>query len=365
MTTRRRVVVAPDKFKGSLSADQVAAVVARVLERHDPSVDVVRHPLADGGEGTVDLALASGYAPVTVEVTGPLGDPVRATFALSDGVAVLEAAAANGLALLPAGPDEHTAEHATTYGVGQLVAAALDHGATRVVVGVGGSATTDGGAGAVAALGLGPDAAAGPHPRLGEADLVVACDVDNPLTGPQGAAAVYALQKGAGTALVARLDERLARWADTVAHATGEDRRAEPGAGAAGGLAFGLLALAGARLVPGADLLLDLTGFDDVVRGADLVVVGEGSLDEQSLRGKGPVAAARRAAALGVPVVAVVGRSLLTPEQEREAGLSAVHALVDLAPDEQSAVHDAERLLERAAARLAADLHAYPSTRRE
>jgi glycerate 2-kinase len=365
MTAPFRVVVAPDKFKGSLRADEVAEALTEVLASR-PGVEVVQHPVADGGEGTVDVALASGFRPVTVTVTGPLGHPVEATFALRDDMAVLEMAAAAGLALLPGAPDPGTAWDATTYGVGELVLAAVDHGARRVVVGVGGSATTDGGAGAVEALGI-DVAALGRHPphpsarrtglddRLVEVDLVVACDVDNPLLGPSGAASVYGSQKGADEQCAAALESRLAGWADAVAGATGTDERDLPGAGAAGGLAFGLVALAGARLVPGAALLLELTGFDDVVASADLVVVGEGSLDGQSLRGKGPIGVARAATARGAAVVAVCGRNTLTTLETERAGLRAVYALTDVESDPAVCMRDARRLLRDVAGRIAGD----------
>lgn len=300
----------PDKFKGCLRADEVAHTIMRVLERSGSAVDVVHHPVADGGEGTVDVALAAGFSPVSVQVAGPLGAPVGATFAMRDGVAVLEMASAAGLALLPGAPDRGTAREATTCGVGQLVLAALDRGAVQVVVGAGGSATTDEGAGAVEALGVDVSALgwtparsgvvpAGLDPRLDAVDLVLACDVDNPLLGPEGAAVVYAPQKGADPELVAELESRLGQWADAVVRHTGKDHRDEPGVGAAGGLAFGLVALAGARVVSGADLLLELTGFAEVAATADLIVVGEGCLDSQSLRGKGPIGIARAAASLG------------------------------------------------------------------
>jgi glycerate kinase len=343
----RKVVVAPDKFKGSLSAEQVAETVTGALRAH-PGLEVRTHPVADGGEGTVEVALGAGFEPVEVTVTGPLGEPVRATFAVRGDVAVLESAAAAGLALLPGPPDESTAWRATTYGVGELVLAAVAHGARRVVLGLGGSATTDGGAGAVAALTGEPRALEG-------VDLVLACDVDNPLLGPEGAAAVYAPQKGAGPGTVAELEARLRRWADEAEARGGTSARDVPGAGAAGGLAFGLLALAGGRIRPGAELLLGLTGFADAVAGADLLVVGEGSLDGQSLRGKGPVALARSVAATGTRVVAVVGRCLLDADQQRDAGLDAVYALGDLEPDPEVCMRDARRLLTVATEALARD----------
>jgi glycerate kinase len=300
---------------------------------------------------------------------------VTARYALRGDTAVLETASAAGLGLLaPSGPTPDTALQASTAGVGRLVVDALDAGAGRLVVGVGGSATTDGGAGALAALGarvldgdgrdVGPGGAglaraarldtAGLDPRPAGAELLVACDVDNPLTGPAGAAAVYGPQKGATPAEVARLDAALGRWADVVAEATGRDLRDLPGAGAAGGLAFGLAAVLGARLTPGVRLLSDLTGVTGAVRDAALVVVGEGSLDPQSLRGKGPVGLAAIARAAGTPVVAVAGRTLLSAAEAAAAGFAAVHALTDLEPDEARCRTDAAALLERVGERIGA-----------
>ncbi|MGY1743345.1 MULTISPECIES: glycerate kinase [unclassified Blastococcus] len=375
MAARPRVLVAPDSFKGSLTAAEAAAALARGLRRGAPDADVVEHPVADGGEGTVDLVLRHGFAPVPARVAGPLGSPVEAAFAVRGDTAVVEAAAAAGLGRLPGPPDDATARTATTAGVGQLLAAALDAGARRVVLGVGGSATTDGGAGAVAALGarlrtgggtpVGPGGAGlldldrlepgGLDPRLGDAELLVACDVDNPLTGPAGAAAVYGPQKGAGPDTVALLERALTRCADVAAAATGRDLRDLPGAGAAGGLAFGAAALLGARIVPGIGFLLELTGFPAAVRGADLVVVGEGRLDAQSLRGKGPLGVAAAAGAAGAAVVAVAGRCDLTEAQARDAGLAGVYRLADLEPDPARSMRRAAELLEDVGERIATD----------
>ncbi|MGY1641867.1 glycerate kinase [Geodermatophilus sp. SYSU D00703] len=372
-----RIVLAPDKFKGSLTAPEVAAALTRGLRRSLPDAEVVEQPIADGGEGTVEMVLSAGFTARTCVVPGPLGDPVTARYALRGDTAVVEMSAAAGLALLPPpGPTEQTALAATTLGAGRLVADALGAGARRIVIGVGGSATTDGGAGALVGLGARvltaegddvppggaglADAArldiAGLDPRLAGAEVVVACDVDNPLTGPAGAAAVYGPQKGATPAAVARLDAALARWADVVAAATGGDLRDRPGAGAAGGIAFGLSSVLGARLTPGVGLLMELTGFADVVRDAALVVVGEGSLDAQSLRGKGPIGLAALARAAGTPVVAVAGRSLISPDEARAAGLGAVHALTDLEPDPARCMTDAAALLETVGGRIGEEL---------
>ena len=369
-------MVAPDKFKGSLTAAQVAATVAAALRALAPEAVVVEHPVADGGEGTVDLALRTGFAPVVREVPGPLGEPVSAVYAMLGDTAVIEMASAAGLSLLPSGADDETAARGSTYGVGVLVTDALDRGARRIVLGVGGSATTDGGAGAAVALGARLRARSGEpvgaggiglldvasvdltglDPRLRQTEIVIACDVDNPLTGETGAAAVYGPQKGASSITVAALAAALESWADVVAAEVGYDRRDIPGAGAAGGIGFAAMALFGARLVPGIELLLELTGFRDVVRDADLVVVGEGSLDEQSLRGKGPVGVASLARRSARPaVVAVVGRGTLTRDQVAAAGLDAVYALTDLEPREETCIREARRLLEAASAQIASD----------
>jgi glycerate kinase len=370
------IVVAPDKFKGSLTAAEATAALARGLRRRLPGARVVEHPIADGGEGSLDMVLAHGFRPVRCEVHGPTGEPVEATYALDGEDALVEMAAAAGLGRLPGGvPDDRTARTASTYGVGELIRDALDRGARRIVLAVGGSATTDGGAGMAAALGARFVTSSGPAApqggagllaverleldgldgRLADTSVVVACDVDNPLTGPSGAAAVYGPQKGATAQTVALLDRALDHWADLVAAATGRDLRRLPGAGAAGGLGFGAAALLGAEVRSGVDMLLDLSGFARAVAGADLVIVGEGSLDEQSLRGKGPVGVAAAAGRAGARVVAVAGRSTVTPADARAVGIDAVHALSELEPDAERSMRHAADLLETTAERIAAD----------
>ena len=370
------IVVAPDKFKGSLTAAEAAAALGRGLRRRLPGARIVEHPIADGGEGSLDMVLAHGFRPVRCEVRGPTGEPVTATYALDGEDALVEMAAAAGLGRLPGGvPDDRTARTASTYGVGELIRSALDRGARRIVLAVGGSATTDGGAGMAAALGARFTTSSGPavpqggagllaverldldglDGRLAEASVVVACDVDNPLTGPSGAAAVYGPQKGATATTVALLDRALEHWADLVAAATGRDLRNLPGAGAAGGLGFGAAALLGAQVRSGVDTLLDLSGFARAVDGADLVIVGEGSLDEQSLHGKGPVGVAAAAARAGARVVAVAGRSTLTPAQVGHLDIAVVHTLSELEPDAELSMRHAADLLETTAERIAAD----------
>ena len=343
------VVIAPDKFKGSLTAAQAAGHIAAGILRVVPGADIRTLPVADGGEGTVLAALAAGYRRVVLTVSGPTGEPVEAAIALHEDTAVIEAAQASGLTLLPGGvPAPLTAG---SYGTGQLIARALELGCTRIVLGLGGVACTDGGAGLAQALGAnlqdadGADLAPGGaalrrlhHLDLGPVagslsgvEVVIASDVDNPLLGERGAPAVYGPQKGASPVDVAELDAALAHWADAVAKATGTELREAPGAGAAGGLGFGAMALLGARMRPGIELLLDLLGFDQAVRGAGLVVTGEGCLDVQTLHGKAPAGVAAAAAGAGVPVVAVAGRLELDGPAWRGAGFAAAYELSALA----------------------------------
>ncbi len=368
-----RVLLAPDKFKGTLTAEQVAAHVAAGLRSVLPGIEVLVVPVADGGDGTLAAAVSAGFTQVELTATGPTGEPVQAAYGIRGTEAVVELAEVSGLAQLPDG--QLAALTATSRGTGELIAGALDAGARRVVVGIGGSACTDGGAGLLEALGARVLTAAGEpvspggagladaasldlsglHPALTEADIVVACDVDNPLTGPQGAAAVYGPQKGASPQDVSSLDAALAHFADVVAEATGQDRRDEPGAGAAGGVGFGLVSLAGARMQPGAELVFELTGLADAMADVDLVVTGEGSLDEQTLNGKAPAAVAALARQLGVRVVAVAGRVLLSAAQAEAAGITTSYALLDVASSAEEAMTTPGPLLEQIGAQIAVD----------
>jgi glycerate 2-kinase len=368
-----RIVVAPDKFKGSLPAAGVAAAVAAGLRSAAGDAEIVMLPVADGGDGTVDAAVAAGFERVPVTAAGPLGDPVRASYARRGEVAVVEMAGVCGLARLPDGrPAPLTA---SSFGVGEVLRVAVEAGARQVVLGVGGSASTDGGAGLLQALGARVLDVHGDPVRPGGAGLdevaaldltaldpawrdvavVLAADVDNPLTGPEGAAAVYGPQKGASPDEVARLDAGLRRWADAVAAAVGQDRSHVPGAGAAGGVGFAALAVLGARMRPGIDVVLELTGLESLLAGADLVITGEGSLDAQSLAGKAPVGVARAAARHGVRVVAVAGRNMLSADELATAGISAVYPLTDLEPDLERCHAEAAGLLRLAGQRIARD----------
>ncbi|MER5321457.1 glycerate kinase [Streptosporangium roseum] len=419
------VVIAPDKFKGSLTGAEVAARVAAGL---GPDVVTVALPVADGGDGTVDAVVACGFTRVEVEVTGPTGQPVRAAYAWRDPAAegarrpaagedaaavpgsppspagpgsspssadpgsppfpaevptaVIELAEASGLRRLPGDPQALTA---TSYGTGELIAHAVRRGARRIVLGLGGSACTDGGAGMMQALGVRfLDAAGQELPRGGAAlralekidksgliaiddvEFVVAGDVDNPLLGPYGAAAVYGPQKGAGPEEVKVLEGALARLAAVAAHTHGlagaiehdgivrpMGVAAQPGAGAAGGVGFAALAFLSADVRPGIEYLLDLLGFHDRLDGARLVITGEGSLDEQTLRGKAPAGVAAAAAKAGVPVVAVCGRRTLGDEELNAAGITAAYALTDIEPDPAVCMSEAGPLLERLAREVA------------
>jgi glycerate kinase len=314
---------------------------------------------------------------VPVTATGPAGDPVRASYARRGEVAVVELAGVCGLARLPGGrPAPLTA---SSFGAGEVLRAALEAGARKIILGVGGSASTDGGAGLLQALGarvldtngepVRPGGAAlhevaaldltglnrALRPAGHPADVILAADVDNPLTGPDGAAEVYGPQKGASPAEVAALDAGLRRWAAVVAAAVGRDWSGIPGAGAAGGVGFAALAVLGAARRPGIELVLDLAGFETALDGADLVITGEGSLDAQSLAGKTPVGVARAAARRGIAVVAVAGRSTLREAELAAAGIAAVYPLTDLEPDLERCRAEADRLLRRTGQMIARD----------
>ncbi|MFI9359788.1 glycerate kinase [Kitasatospora sp. NPDC053057] len=365
------VVVAPDKFKGTLEGAEVAARIAAGIRRAAPGTEVRELPVADGGEGTLAAALAAGFDRVPAKVAGPTGLPVDAALAVRGDTAVVELAQASGLARLPGGRTAPLA--AGSYGVGQLIGRAVSMGAKRIVLGLGGSACTDGGAGMVQALGvrlrdaddveLPPGGAAlrrlerielGPLAELlTGVEVVVACDVDNPLLGPRGATAVYGPQKGADGDDLVVLEEGLTRLADQVAAVTGRDVRQAPGAGAAGGVGFAALALLGATMRPGIELLLELLGFDEAVRGARLVVTGEGCLDAQTLHGKAPAGVAAAAARAGVRVAAVAGRLELSEPEWRAAGFTAAIALTDLAEQPGDSMTRAGELAEVAGERLA------------
>jgi glycerate kinase len=366
-----RVVIAPDKFKGSLTALEAAEAMARGLSRVDPSAEIDRVPMADGGEGTVAaLVAATGGSYRTVTVTGPLGDPVVASFGLlGDGrTAVLEMASASGLWLVP--PALRDPLRATTRGTGQLLLAALEAGARRVIVGIGGSATNDGGAGLGQALGFRLldthgrelEPGGGELDRLariertdqvavlGSATIAVACDVTNPLCGPQGASAVYGPQKGATPEMVERLDRNLGHFADIVARDLDVAVRHIPGSGAAGGLGGGLVAFAGGRLEGGVNLVIEAVNLRERLHAADLCLTGEGALDGQSAFGKTAVGVARLAHSLRCPTLAIAGSIGPGAEAVLEQGVDAYFSICPGPVHIDEAIERASELLENATA---------------
>ncbi|WP_336644558.1 glycerate kinase [Microbacterium sp. USHLN186] len=369
-----RILIASDKFKGSATGSEVAAALADGIREIIPDAVVDAAPVADGGEGTVEAAVASGFTPITVSVTGPTGRPVDATFAVRDEQAIIEMAAASGLDVLPDG--EKSALEATSRGTGELIVAALDHGCTSIVLGVGGSACTDGGAGMLQALGVAlrtldrpvrPGGAGlvdlasaditGLDPRLNGVDFVLAADVDNPLLGDRGAAAVFAPQKGASADDVAVLEAGLARLAELLEPLPGVRPSATaPGAGAAGGVGYAALAVLGAVREPGIDVIQRLTGLAERIADADLVITGEGSLDDQSLGGKTPLGVSAASARAGKPVVAVCGRTTLDAAQADAAGFARVYALSDIEPEPAKSMANAAPLLREVGRVIAADI---------
>lgn len=361
-----RIVIAADKFKGSLAAQEVVAATADGIRAAlGDGVQILAVPMADGGEGTLEAAIFAGFERRAAAVRGPLGETVQAEWALRGGEAVIEMAAASGLELVPEARRDGL--RASSHGTGDLVRAALDAGASTVVLAVGGSASTDGGAGMLESLGfrlldasdepVPPGAAGlrsiaridtvGAHPRLREARFVLANDVDNPLCGPRGAAAVFGPQKGLGAADVPAADAGLRHWAGLLAEALGLGAEAAeaPGAGAAGGVGYAALAALGAEPRPGALLVAELVGLPEALVGADLAITGEGSFDEQSLGGKAPMGVLAAARRQGVPTVVVCGRSLLSQAQWRRAGFTAVYTLSDRAASPEQSMREAARLL--------------------
>ena len=369
-----RVVIAPDKFKGSLSAREAAEAMAAGVADAAPGLEIDLVPMADGGEGTVDaLVAATGGTFREADVGGPFGEPIRARFGLlGDGrVAALEMASASGLVLVPPGRRDPT--RTTTRGTGELVLAAIESGARRLILGIGGSATNDGGAGLAQALGyrlldaegrdLGPGGGAladldriepaGRDPRLEGIEIAVACDVDNPLCGPRGASAVYGPQKGADPAMVDALDRNLGHLADVIERDLGRSIRELPGAGAAGGLGGGLVAFAGGRLEPGIDLVIEAVGLADRLRGAGLCLTGEGAIDASSAFGKTAVGVARLARSLGCPTLALCGAIGPGADAVLDEGIDACFSICPgpIALDE--AVANASVLLRRATSQAA------------
>jgi glycerate kinase len=341
-----RFVVAPDSYKGSLSAVEVANIIEEGLLQVFPKAEVLKVPIADGGEGTVEAFLSAlGGEKHLLEVKGPLGNSVEAFYGiLPDGTGVVEMAAASGLPLVGA---KRNPLITTTFGTGELIKAALDKGCHTIIVGIGGSATNDGGIGMAQALGIhfldasgeelgfgGGSLAglkkidmAGLDPRIKKTSIIVACDVDNPLCGPYGASAVFGPQKGATPQDVKTLDANLRHYAKIIEEQLGIDILEMPGAGAAGGLGAGLVSLLGASLKPGIEIVIASTKLEEKIRGADLVITGEGKTDFQTAHGKAPVGIAKVAKRLGVPVIAISGGLGEKYQEVYKAGLDAVFSI--------------------------------------
>jgi len=368
-----RIIVAPDSFKGSVSALGVAEAMERGIHAVFPEAEVLKVPIADGGEGTVEaLVAATGGRLMHSTVRGPLGEPVRAHWGISgDGTtAFLEMASASGLPLVP--KDRRDPRITSTFGTGELMKAALDAGLRKLVIGIGGSATNDGGTGMARALGIRfldtegldlPEGGAalaglarvdlsGLDPRLAEASVLVACDVDNPLCGPRGASAVYGPQKGATPEMVRELDAALGVFAEVAKAATGRDIALLPGAGAAGGLGAGLLFFTPASLRPGVSIVLETTGFEALTQRADLVITGEGRTDFQTAMGKAPVGVAAVAKRHVVPVVCISGGLGDGADEVLGHGIDALATTVPQPMSLEDCMGQGAALVEAAAARV-------------
>jgi glycerate kinase len=372
-----KIVIAPDSFKESLSAMEVATQIEAGFREVFPHAEYVKIPVADGGEGTVQAMIdATAGRRVEIAVSGPLGEPVQAFYGLTGGepVAVIEMAAASGLALVP--PAQRDPLATTSYGTGQLIRAALDAGARRFVLGVGGSATNDGGAGMLQALGVrlldAHGAEIGPgggelarldridmtqfDPRVRDCVFDVACDVSNPLVGPQGASAVFGPQKGASPEVVQQLDAHLRHYADIILRDMGREVADLPGAGAGGGIAAAMTVFLNGRLRPGSEIVTEAVGLDRAVRDAYLVVTGEGRTDSQTVKGKTPVGVARVAHRHGTPVIAISGSLAPDAGAVHEHGIDAVFSTVRKPCTLNEALADAGFNLRAAARNVAAAL---------
>jgi len=367
------IVIAPAPFKGSLSSVAAADAIEQGVRAVMPEAETVRLPLADGGEGTVEaLVSATRGRLVQAKVLGPLREPVEAMFGVlgDDVTGVIEMAAAAGLDLVPA--DKRNPLITTTFGVGQLIRAALEAGCRKLIIGIGGSATNDGGAGMAQALGarltdaqareIGPGGQAlrdlakidisNLDPRIALTEVFVACDVNNPLVGPQGAAAVYGPQKGATAEMVAILDDALSHYADVIVRDLGREVRDLPGAGAAGGLGAGLIAFLDARPRMGIALVMEAVNFEQYIEAADVLITGEGRIDEQTFFGKVIQGVCRLAKRHGVPVIALAGEVAHDSERLLEEGIAAAFSIVPGPISVEQAMQDAGPLLQEAAERV-------------
>ena len=368
-----KIMLAPDSFKGSLGAAEAAESMEKGIRKVLPGAEIVKIPLSDGGEGLVEtLVRATGGEFLYKRVTGPLGEPVEACWGILGGrdTAVIEMASASGLSLVP--EDQRCPLHTTTYGTGELIKEALGRACKRIILGIGGSATNDGGAGMAQALGAKLTDESGAELPFGGAalcglagidvssldarikgvDVQVACDVDNPLTGPRGASMVYGPQKGGSPETLRRLDSCLSRYAFIVSRDLGVDVEHVPGSGAAGGLGAGCLAFLNARLESGIELVIDAVGLEKELATCDLVITGEGKLDSQSIHGKVPIGVARLGKKHQVPVIILAGSVEEGLEYLYEEGVTAYFSIINAPLSVEAAVDNTARLLEMTTAQV-------------
>ena len=370
-----KIVIASDKYKGSLSATEVCRVIGKTIKEIGPDIEVILSPMADGGDGTVETLVESLDGKfVELEVKGPLGEPVMARFGMiGSGTAVIEMASASGLVLVPAG--RRNPMETTTYGTGELILKAIDMGSKKIIVGIGGSATNDGGMGMAQALGyrlldssgdplgfggkelvrLSSIDDAGINSKLLSTTIEVASDVDNPLYGKKGAAYVYGPQKGAGPEMVKDLDGGLKNYAQIVARDLKKDIAGLPGAGAAGGLGAGLAAFAEGILKPGTDIVIETTGLEDKIKDADLIITGEGAMDDQTFYGKSAYGVAKLALKYSIPVITINGSVLSDRnniDEKNSSLFSGNFSIINRPMTLEEAIRDAEELLSGAAAEI-------------
>lgn len=369
----KRIIAAPDSFKGSLTAKEVAEAMEAGIKRFDNSIEVVKIPMADGGEGTVQSMVdATGGRMISVTVKGPMLSEVEAYYGiLGDGrTAVIEMAAASGLPLVK--PEERNPLIATTYGTGELIRHALDMGCRSIIIGIGGSATNDGGAGAMQALGVrflddtDNDISFGGgslsslykidinnlDSRIKDTRITVACDVDNPLCGTKGASRIFGPQKGADNTMIEELDRNLSRYADIIESTLGVKIKYFPGAGAAGGLGGGLLAFLGATLKKGVDIVIETVELENKIRDADLVITGEGMMDYQTIYGKTPFGVAKVAEKHGIPVVAICGSIGEGAEVLYDNGFTSIFSIIDKPMSIDEAMEKSSELIRNCSERV-------------
>lgn len=367
-----KILFAPDSFKGTMSSIKVIELLKDVASKHFTPFETVDVPIADGGEGTVDsLKIATGGEYRQKVVSGPLGQPVKALYGIINGdTAVIEMAQASGITLIK--DEERNPLLTTTYGTGELIKEALDLGIRKFIVGIGGSATNDGGIGAAQALGVGFLDDSGKEvgfggqqlskirkilvdkidPRIKESSFTVICDVSNPLTGESGATAVYGPQKGATKEMLEILENGMKNYASVIKDTIGQDIDKMPGAGAAGGLGAALMAFFGARLRPGIETILEIVNFDRLLEGVDLVITGEGRIDGQSVYGKVPVGVASHCRKKGIKVVAIVGSMGQKAENTYEFGIDSIMTAINKDMELSEALSRSEELLKDAADRM-------------